>query len=248
MGDKTRAQLMGEAGLAASNDQGQPYIRTFLDNWLTRTAKTWSWPVLKKRVLNLPIALGAARVAVGRGASCSINGQTLTTHYVHKLLGGYVLWRAQSGFSPYGRANVRPLLDANPDNDADLSDPLARKGTPATVKVRQTDNGALSLELDPTPDRAMYLNFDVHWVPPSLGSTPATDGLIPWYPNDRTLVQVCKCALIEMDTGGEGDPEFDSEMAKLAGMVVDDRDFDGDQAGDDQVMGLDPSVFRPTGR
>lgn len=244
MGLKTYAQIVVEAGLEAGNDQASSYAFLWLNNWLARTAKSWSWPVCKKRVLNLPVTQGAARVAVGRGASCSINGLTLTTHYVHKLLGGYVLWRAQSGFNPRGRANVRPLMDANADNDADNSDPALRQGTPTTVKVRQTDNGALSLELDPTPDRAIYLNFDVHWVPPPMVLTTE----IPWYPNDRTLVQACKCAIQVLDTGGEINEGEDEEMAKLAGMVIDDRDFDGDQAGDDQVFGLDPSVFRPTGR
>lgn len=244
MGTNNFAALVSEAGIAASNDQGETYAFSWLNNWLSRTAKSWTWPVLKKRVQQLAIAQGAASATVGIGVATKINGTSLTTHYVHRLIGGYVLWVAQAGYSPRGRADVRPLFDGNPDNDPDLTDPLTRQGAPATVKVRQSGNGTLVIYPDPTPDRAMYLNFDVHWIPPNMVLTTET----PWYPNDRTLVKACECALMDLDSGGEMNSGLEAELAKLAGMVVDDRDFDGEQAGDNEVMGLDPSVFKPTGR
>jgi hypothetical protein len=239
MGDLTRAQLLAQSGLSAGNDQADSYVATWLDAWLKRTAKSWSWPGLKKRVSDLAIAQGSASVACGYGTSTKVAGTTLSTHHIHRLIGGVVFWYVPTSFNPHGRAFVRPLLGADPDNDESASDPATRQGTPSTVKVRQSADGALTLYPDPVPDRALYLAFDAHIIPPSLASSSE----IPWYPNDKTLLQAVKVALLELDAAGEKDPHFDDEGMKLAAMVVDDRDFDGEQAGDNQMMLLDPSVF-----
>lgn len=243
MGDLTRAQLMAQAGLAAGNDQASSFIRTWLDAWLKRTAKSWSWPLLRGRVDELSIATGAASVQCGAGVSTKIDGSTLTTHHIHRLVGGMVYWYVPSAFNPRGVAYVRSLLGGSVDQDQSATSPTNRQGTPSTVKVKNSADGQLTLYLDPVPDRTLYLAFDVWTVPPSLTSGSPGDTEIPWYPNDRTLLQACKVAILELDAAGEKDAHYDDESAKLAAMVIDDRDFDGEQAGDNQVMSLDPSVF-----
>lgn len=244
MGDLTRAQLMAQAGLAAGNDQATSFVRVWLNAWLSRTAKSWSWPICKKRVSSLAVSAGSRSVVVGNGVSTTIDGLgALTTHKIHRLLGGYVLWRVQTGYSPRGRAFVRTLIDPNPDTDESVTDPSQQKGWPETVKVRKSDNGALTLFLDPVPIQALYLAFDIHFIPPNISTSSANDTTIPWYPNDKTLLQACKVALLELDKGGEESKVYDNEAAKLGAMVIDDRDFDGSEAGDNEVFGLDKSVF-----
>lgn len=244
MGDLTRAELMAQAGLAAGTQQAQSFVRVWLDAWLKRTAKSWTWPMLKLRVTNIAIGTGVASVGVGIGYPTSYNAITdsLTLH-VHRLLNGVVFWRSASGYSPNGRAFIRPLAGTNPLQDESITDPTTRKGGPATIKVRKSGDGALLLYPDPTPDRAMLFFMDVHYIPNSIGTLAASDTQVPWYPNDKTILQACKCALLEYSTSGEKSDLYDDESAKLGAMVVDDRDFDGEEAGDNQVMGLDPSIF-----
>lgn len=245
MGTKTRAQLISQAALAAGNEQAGDYIRPWLNDWLQRTGKSWSWPLLHKSVGNLVVPAGQVATPVGVGAATEVQGVLLTTHHIHRLMGGYVFWRDASTYNTRGRAFVRPLYDANPDTDERITDPNVRKGLPETLKVRQTADGALTLYLNPVPDRSLILAFDVHWLPPSMSTDSTDDGLSPWYPNDRTLEQACKCAILEMDAGGENATVVGDALNTLGAMVVDDRDFDGEQAGDNQEMEMDPSVFVP---
>lgn len=242
MGDLTRAQLLAQAGLAAGDDSQGSFARTWLDAWMKRTAKSWTWPVLKKRIADVPMAMGDESVVVGLGTGN-------TAYHIHRLLNGQIMWRSASGFSPRGRMFIRPLADMDPDTDQDTSDPLARKGSPETCVVRVGNNnnplpGYLTLFPNPTPDRAILLAFDAHVIPASMTAGVAGDINIPWYPNDKTLLQAVKCAILESNTAGEKSQLFDDEMTKLAAMVVDDRDFDGTQAGDNEVFQLDPQVFR----
>lgn len=245
MGRKTRGELMEEAGLSSGNLDGESFIRTWLDNWLFRTAKTWPWPVLKARINMVALAAGEASLQVGGG-----NGGV--DAHIHRLLGGVVFYRAQTGFNPNGRILVRPFESADPSRDISVTDPLQRRGLPETVRIYTGDGnaageieiGSITLVFDPVPNQALYLAFDAHYIPENLTSGSAGDTERPWYPNDRTLVEACKCALLDLDKGDQTDPAFDRAMGALGAMVVDDRDFDGDQAGDNQWLQLDPSVFR----
>lgn len=241
MGILTRQQLMLQAGWAAGNDQAAVFVRTWLDAWLHRTAKSWSWPCLKRSVTNIPVSAGALGVVVEPG--------DVDNNYIHKLLNGVVFWRVQSGYQPNGRAFIRPLAETDPNLYEALKDTTQGRGKPETVKVRvgtdtPGESGALTLLFDKPTDVALYLSFDAHLIPPNIGSASSADTEVPWYPNDRTLLQACKVAILELDAAGERSDHYDAENLKLGAMVVDDRDFDGEQAGDNQVMGLDPSVFR----
>lgn len=244
MSTMTRAALMSQAGLAAGNTQASAFVRTWLDAWLQRTAKTWSWPCLKMAISNVPVTTGSIVATLG-------NGSGGVTPYLHKLLNGVVFWRVQTGYSPNGRAFIRPIGDTDPSTREELIDPSKGRGKPETVKVRMGDvdtpgqsPGVLRLYFDKPTDVPLYLSFDAHVIPAAIGPLAANDTTKPWYPSDRTLIQACKCANLEIDAGGEQDPAHEAEMMKLAAMVVDDRDFDGEQAGDNQLMALDPSVFR----
>lgn len=240
MGDMTRAQLMAHAGLAAGNENALSFVRTWLDAWLKRTGKSWSWPQLKYRV-TVNVASGDSEVVVGSGE------EGTTALHLHRLLGQYVFWYTSDKRSR-GRMDVRQLLDGNVDKDESATNASDRLGDPDTIKVRvgngsDKPDGCFRLYPDPVPQRAMIFAFDAHIVV-GLGTDTANDNLIPWYPNDKTLLQACKCAIIELDDGGEGNPAFDAQMERLEAMVVADRDFDGEGPGDNQMMALDPGVFR----
>lgn len=240
MGNLTRAQLMAHAGLAAGNTEAASFVRTWLDTWLQRTAKSWTWPLLKTRVADVAVPAGTSSLIVG-------NGEANVTRKIHRLLNGVVFWRVQSGYSPNGRMLIRPFASTDPTKDLNVSDPTKRRGYPSTVRIYtgvDAEHGTLTLVFDPIPVVALYISFDIHFIPADLGATEGADTSRPWYPNDRTLIQACKCAILELDARGERSEHYDAESAKLGAMVTDDRDFDGEQAGDNQLMGLDPSVFR----
>lgn len=241
MGDLTRGQLITQAGLAAGDDTQGDFVRTWLDAWMKRTAKSWTWPMLRKKITNVPMAAGDASVAVGNG--------TNSTFHIHRLLDGQITWRSASGFSPRGRMFIRSIAEKDPDTDSDTSDPLTRMGAPELAYIRTgagnpTVDGIITILPNPTPDRAILLAFDAHIIPAAMTAGSAGDTLAPWYPNDRTLLQAVKCAILESGTSAEKSQLYDDEMAKLAAMVIDDRDFDGTQAGDNEVFQLDPQVFR----
>lgn len=229
MGLLTRAQLISQAGLAAGNDQSTTFVNVWLDAWLHRTAKSWAWPLLKYRLENVATVAGTSYVTVGT-----------STLYIHRIFNP--LFYRSSDYSQRGRILISELLNGNPDNDESVSLSSGRLGAPSTCKIRNATSGVpgiFNVYLDPVPDKVYYLALDCQVIPNSL----ASDASIPWYPSDRTLLQACKCALLELDDGGEGGRGFDQEMMKLSQMVVDDRDFDGEGPGDNVTMGLDKSVF-----
>jgi hypothetical protein len=244
MGRKTRAELMSEAGLVASNDQASSFVRLWLDNWLTRTAKTWSWPMLKGRI-------GPVSVAAGTGALSVGNGESNINQRLHRLVNGWVFWRGQSNANIRGRAFVRPFDNPDPDVDLSVRD-TTRQGYPETVRIytglgaggADPESEVLTMVLDPIPSIPVYLYFDALILPPNIGAAAADDTVRPWYPNDRTLVDACKCAIMELDKGDEDDAAYDKAMTALGLKVVEDRDFDGQQAGDNEWLSLDPAQFR----
>lgn len=244
MASLTRGQLLAQAGLAAGNDQTTTFARTWMDAWCKRTAKSWAWPVLKMKVNNINIASGADRVGFGLG----YGGTDLD---IHRIFAPIMFHSAD--YKTRGRMLITQLLDMDPDTDETTTQASARLGTPETCKIQKTvtdpaDPDALGgqhiIYPNPVPNQALILSFWAHVIPGNLPAGVAGDDYFYWYPNDRTLLQAMKCALLEMDDGGEGTPAFDKEMLKLGSMVVDDRDFDGEAPGDNVVMGLDSSVFR----
>lgn len=237
MGILTRAQLRAQAGLASGNDQSTTFVNTWLDAWLSRTAKSWAWPALKKQVVDLSAPASGAQVYAGVGYSTKILGVAALTNYLHRIFNPLFFYTSDK--KQRGRVFINDLIDGNVDLNPNTTNAADRLGAPATCGIQVIGDGSMLISLDPVPDKQYYLSFWVHVIPNAL----ATDASIPWYQSDRTLLQACKCALLELDDGGEGGPAFQNEMMKLASMVVDDRDFDGEGPGDNQVMGLDKGVF-----
>lgn len=243
MASLTREELLAQAGLAAGNDQTTGFVRTWLDAWMKRTAKSWAWPILKIRIQDVVIASGADRIGFGLG----YNG---VNYDIHRIFAP--IFFRNASYSTRGKMLISELLNGNPDTDESVTQANARLGTPETCKIRKhfadlIDPDALGgqhvIFPNPVPNQLLYLSFDAHVIPPNIGSLAVDDTTIPWYPNDKTLLQACKCALMEHDAGGEDSASYDKEMMKLAAMVVDDRDFDGESPGDNVVMALDKSVF-----
>ncbi len=232
MGTLTRGELIEQAGLASGNDQTTTFVETWLNAWLQRTAKSWAWPVLKKRIEDCPIAASAPY----------FNTYVTYVGYIHRIFNP--LFYRSSDWKQRGRILISELLDGNPDTDQSVTQVADRLGAPETCKIRLAytidgQQGAFYVYPNPVPDKLYYVSFDAHIIPADL----TLDTQIPWYQSDRTLLQACKCALLEFDDGGEGGKALDTAMIKLGAMVIDDRDFDGEGPGDNQVMGLDKSVF-----
>lgn len=246
MGRKTRAELMSLAGILANNEEAQTIVRPWLDDWLQRTAKSWMWPVLKNRATNVPVSAGVTGLNIGAG-DLSQTGAS-----IHRLLNGVVMWRSQAGYSPNGRMLIRPFdAPVDPSRDFSVSDPAQRRGSPETCRVytglQETGNaesGSVTLVFDPVPNIPIYLAFDWWMIPKAIGASAVDDTEQPWYPSDRTLVEAIKLCIMDLDKGDEPDQAYAMQEAKVASMVVDDRDFDGSQAGDNEWLQLDPNTFR----
>lgn len=237
MGTLTRAQLRAQAGLASGNDQSSTFVNTWLDAWLQRTAKSWAWPVLKRQVYDLSAPASQAQVNVGYGYNTTVKGVTNLTTWIHRIFNPLFFYTSDK--KTRGKVYITELLEGSPDTDPTSSNASDRLGAPSSCHIQKNDDGSMIISLDPVPDKQYYLSFWAQIIPGAI----AADTSIPWYPNDRTLLQACKCALLELDDGGEGTDAYNNEMAKLAAMVVDDRDFDGEGPGDNQLMGLDRSTF-----
>lgn len=235
MGILTRAQLMEQGGLAGGNDQSKAFVRTWLDAWLRRTAKSWAWPVLKFRMEDVAVAAGEASVQVGD-----------VDLYIHRIFAP-LFWRTPT-YSSRGRILIRQIYDGDVDKDESNTLASNRLGKPTTCKLRTVNidqfGGAFVIWLDPVPDTAILLSLDTHVIPNNLGPTTNGDAEVPWFPEDKTLIQACKCAVMEMDAGGQVSQAFNQEMERLDAMVIVDRDYNGEAPGDNIIMGLDPSCFR----
>lgn len=216
---------MVQAGLAAGNDQSTAFVKTWLNAWLQRTAKSWAWPVLKERVIDLPMSSNNTPVGL----------TGFTTMYIHRIFNP-LMYRT-SDYKQRGRLFISELLNANVDSDEVTR--MTTTSTPSTVKIRQNGNGKFIIYPNCTPDKTYYVTLDIHYIPTNL----TLDTEVPWYPSDKTIIQACKCALLEYDDGGEMGAAFEKSNMTLSAMVIDDRDFDGEGPGDNVIMGLDKSVF-----
>lgn len=242
MGTMTRAELLTQGGLEANRDDDVgTFVRTWLDTWLKRTAKSWSWPKLKRPFGSIVLAAGTDSLTVG-------NGSGGITPVLHRLVGNIILWR-NAAYTSQGTIYTRQLIDADSTKDPRTTLAANRRGTPTTAKVRvgvddTSDEGKFIIEPDPVPSVTLCLAFDAHVIPASIGATSATDSSKPWYPSDRTLADAVKVAFLALEDQGQNLPGFVSAMEHLDKLVVADRDFDGEGPGDNQMMGLDQSVFR----
>lgn len=229
MGVLTRGALLTEAGYLASDDTQSTRAAVYLNNWLRKTAASWAWPTLKRRAEALVLTAGSTSLSVGAGA--------LVTLEIFKIFEPVSVYT--SDFRRRYQGSIIELLQASPEFDESMRNASSPRGMPVAFKCRAdaTTWGRWSLIPFPVPDIDHLLAFDYQVMPASLTS----DSEVPWYPNDQTLVQVCKCAVMAYSDGKSS--ELDDELRVLGAMTVEDRDAFGGAPGDGEYQPLDRSVF-----
>lgn len=227
--------LLTEAGLLGGNIRINSRVAEWVNNWLQRVSKSWPWPTLK--ILKTDIAISAGATSFMLGA-----GQNGVTQKIHRIFTP-IFWN-KSDFTSNGRILVRPRSD---DALQVTTNAANRRGRPTTVLLHKDKNssnvitkGCFTGYFDYVPDIALLLQVNYQVIPDKVVATDNTIEL--WYPNDRTLIQAAKTAIIDYNNNGFG-RELDQALEHLASLVIEDRDTDGSSEGDNEEVGLDERFY-----
>lgn len=234
MGQDTRDAIITQGlALAACDDLGGAEPQTELLAWLRRQAAGWPWPQLHRPARGVSLPAGTASFDFGAGS-------TITDRVQRILDPGYVY------DSP---KNTRRLLRVmnlvgNAAEDDETLQLASEEGTPERIKVypatftTSATAGKWTIYPLPVPDKDYLLKLDYLLMPADPGASD-----YPWYPSDRTMIQLVYAIGIkhrrQMDAYGMA-------MSELDAMVARDRMDYGQSAGINQSTGLDSRVFKPS--
>lgn len=229
MGRLTVTQIVSEGQLLAQRDDMATEATGWLQRWLDAVAASWPWPNLHEESRDVPLAAGTSLLAFGNGASGG------PSYMVQKILDNVWLYTADKTFRK--RIRIRHWLS----NPVDRIQPTTSIGAPDTARVfsSYTTGGRWSLSFEPVPDKDYLLTIPHLVLPPVY-----TGSDIPWYPNDETMVQAVAFKVAEYHHGKDS-PITSGFQQMLAGLIANDRIRYGAVKGINDVLPLDPTVFRP---
>jgi len=230
MGALTLSQLISEGGLLVGDDTQTVRAKIWFKAWLRKVYASWQWPFCKARVAGISLATGATSLTVGAG--------TNVTENILRIFEPLYVYTSDKRIAV--EAPIRELLMQRLQFDESSRDTSLGRSIPTSFKLRAYPGtwGKWSLIPFPVPDRDYLVAFDYHFIPADPG-----DSDIPVYPNDQTLIQAAKCAVLEY-ADGPASQAVAAELEVLADRVSGDRDQFGGQAGDGDFLQLDSSVFR----
>lgn len=227
----TVAQLITNGGVIGGNDTVANWCLVKLNAWLRKHYNAWAWPFLIKQATGITMGAGLATLDVGAG-----NGGLAPQ--ISRIFSP--IYFRSNGFGTRSKAPVRQLVGGPASAMAGNVDPSSNVGMPQafTVSPQQTAAGLeyQTLGVYPYTDMPYILAFTYQVLPDDVVSAS-----VPLYPNEMTLIQVCKCATIEYDNSNS--PWFAQEEAILASMVSADRDAYGGNASFGDTVQLDDSTF-----
>lgn len=175
MGQMTRAAIiaqgLSEAGRAELADNSA--TTTAFLAWLRSMAARFPWPRLHKRSTGVALGAGVQYLDFGDGSVVS-TGVLRVRDPLHVY---------RTGFTDQGPVRVQTLDGEGPDEST--TDPATSRARPRWVKCYLNGSTtAWRLWFQPVPDLDYLLVIPYLELP----ADPAT-GAIPWYPNDRTMIQ-----------------------------------------------------------
>lgn len=232
MGAWTRGTIVSEGGLQAGDTSLSTRMNAALNAWLRSVYGAWPWPFLQRRKSGLSLTTGATSVTVGDG-----NGGV--TPQIQRIVAPVYVYN--SAYSKRGRALIRQLTGGPIEYDESANDSSEGRGMPTLFKVRgkSTGFGIWDLIPSPVPDETYLLAFDYIESPDDLSS----DNDVPLYPNDRTMVQLVMSEVLKYKEGADS-PAYQQALQVLASMVGEDRSKFGIVPGTNDLIQLDPDVFR----
>lgn len=229
MGQLTRSQIVSN-GLQLAGDTSLTTLgNVWLNMWLRQQYASWSWPFLFRSAIGVSLTSGSTSLSVGAGS----NGITLE---IQKIIDP--IWVYDSAYNTKVMARVRTLAGSPDINTEERIYTAAQaQGTPTTFKVRPDSStwGKKTLVPFPIPDKNYLLAFDYLEQPADISS----DGTVPLYPNDMTMIQAVKYHALDYLKAGAGDA-----LQVLIQMQVKDRVSYGEEPGVGDEILLDVDSFR----
>ena len=225
MGASIFSEIVSEGLLQAGDTSLTTRANFALKKWLRSQAEGFLWPQLKG---NEQVAVGANSEDFDIGA-----GDGGVTEEIFRINDPMKIWETGSE-TLAGMANIRVKTDW----DDTLVNPFdGSQGKPTEARLKQnTTKGSWTVSFDHETDRAYTVYVNYYYIP----ADPATSA-VPWYPNDRTMVQAVYVEALKY----KKDPNYRNELDLLAGMVRQDRMNHGIKPGiNDAGIPLNKSIFR----
>jgi hypothetical protein len=229
MGMLTRGTIISEGMLIAGRDDVASRANVWLQQWLNSVANSWPWPQLKTEV-SFTMTAGTSEYDLG-GASGKDPGS-----YFLRILDNMWIYTSDKRV----RAQVR-VMPQESEPATTVYDTTIRRGLPERCRLwwKFGQFGVYTLQFDPCPDQAYLVNVPVLKQAAQLTS----DGDIPWYPNDATMIQFIAAETSKYDDGPDS-PAYRSHIEMVSSMVRDDRMRYGSHLGMNDRMLLDTAIFR----
>lgn len=235
MGQYTRDEIVDQGlALAACDDLGDAEPEVELVAWLRRQAAGWPWPILHRPARDISLPAGTESFHLGAGS-------TITDRVQRVLDPGYIYDTARRT-----RAYLRVdnVLGSAPEDDEDLQ-LSTQTGQPTRIKVypftftTDATAGKWTIYPLPVPDRDYLVKLPYLLMPADPGASEH-----PWYPSDRTMIQMVFAVALKHRRMTE---EYQVAMSELDAMVARDRMDYGQSAGINQSTELDTRVFKGSG-
>lgn len=226
MGVMTRGDIVTEGLLIAGRDDLSDRANVWLQIWLNSVAASWPWPQLLNQRSGIPLLSGEFLVDVG-------NGNGGVTNPILRVIDNIWIYTADK------RQRGRVRLKQRHSEPAVIRNLVTETGLPSECIINPGGFGVWQLLFRPTADRDYLLVMDTIEQQAQL----TTDAEIPWYPNDATMIQLVAAEAMKFDDGPDSEA-FQAQAGQLTGMTANDRMRYGAYPGINDMMQLDPSVYR----
>lgn len=200
-----------------------------LNDFLDRAGRSWTWPMLTKRVVEIPLVAGVGFVLVGAGAG-GIDERV--TH----LLGQPILYSDATLRRLRGRPTLVDFIDGYSDAIVNAGGGV---GIPDQYTIDTISQDQKRLLFNRAASEDLLIDMSVHIL-----YDPLTTGTeIPWYPEDETMIQAVMAATLRSENGVDS-PSYRAALDELGEMMGNDKIRHGASSTVNATMGMDPSVFR----
>lgn len=226
MGASLFSEIVSEGLLQAGDTSLTTRANFALKKWLRSQAEGFLWPMLKS-LEQVAVSANAESFSIG-------NGQGGVSEEIFRINDPMKIWDTGSN-TLAGLANIRVKTDWS-DALVNPFDGSQGKPTEARLVQSRSSKGEWEVSFDHETDKAYTVQVSYYCIP----ADPATSA-VPWYPNDRTMVQAVYVEALKY----KKDPNYRNELDLLAGMVRQDRMNHGIKPGiNDAGIPLNKSIFR----
>lgn len=229
MASLTVQTILDEGGLLAGDTALNARALVDLNAWLRSQYDGFLWPFLRRELSGIALGAGIQKLTMGAGSGGIATEVQRFNDPLHIYTSGYFTRSDIRIVSDWGDASKMPNNVVN--------NPATNRGLPSQVRLRHsaTAPGQWDLIFDMVADRAYLLEVSYYARPAAITLTD-----IPLYPNDRTLIQAVSVFVLRYKKSEEASGEWEA----LVAMVNEDRLKYGSLPGINDMLFLDPKVYR----